>query len=254
MGLPEWLEILGVLGGIAGFVGGFASLKLRHRQALELERFRGEQRDREARLDSVRSAVMAALSDSQTGLNERRLKAIDDLWRAAMASKAGSGVVQVVSKLDLARIGTPEPNIQQFAKGFDPWLTALEARQGSASDAQLARPFVSPMAWALYSAYDRVIMQAAVQLKAIQSGVDPVRFVKTAETLALVRAVLPEYGTMVDEFGQAAYSELLPEIEERLLRELRETAQGHGWDAESVERSHRILKLAEAVKADRIGV
>ena len=55
---------------------------VRHEFDEKLERLRAEIRAGQEHLNAVRSTALAALSSGQTALNQRRLQAIDDLWKS----------------------------------------------------------------------------------------------------------------------------------------------------------------------------
>jgi hypothetical protein len=216
----------------------------------KLEQVRAEIRSSEAHLQAVRSTALAALTNSQTGLNERRFKAIEDLWAATMSYKAGSTVVKVVGKLKLDKLSKPDASIQKLVSMFEPFQQAFVTGGADAKKAESARPFVSPMAWALFTAYNSIVLQAVLQFNALKNGDDPMKFVNTARTLELVKTALPEFAELLEEHREAAYPELLPDIEERLLSELRATAGGREWDQQNVERAKKVAHLAALQAAD----
>jgi len=145
----------------------------------------------------------------------------------------------------IAAVNTDQPVRDSINQRARPQLQqAFLSGDRDTHAAQHARPYVSPMSWALYTAYNSIVLQAALQFNALKSGDDPTKFVNAARTLEVVKTVLPEFAPLLEERREGAYPELLPEIEERLLAELRATAEGREWDQQSVERAKKVAQLA----------
>jgi len=155
-----------------------------------------------------------------------------------------SQVVSVFKFPEAAAEARANPQMRQvvssFSQGFD--TTKLDL-----SGSQKARPFVSPMAWAVFSAYLAILMQAVVKFSALKFGVgkDYTNYVKLSE---LVKSVLPHQSDFIEEYGSDAYHYLLGELEERLLVELRSMLAGVEDDKKTVAQAAQIQKLAEEVQ------
>lgn len=122
-----------------------------------------------------------------------------------------------------------------MSAGFDPKKVDLS---GSAK----ARPFVSPMAWALFSAYQAIAMQAVLRLQIIKSGIGAKDLLDKDAIAKLVKAALPHQASYIDKFGEAGYHYLLEELEGSLLDEFRKMLAGVEADKASIERAAEILK------------
>jgi hypothetical protein len=122
-------------------------------------------------------------------------------------------------------------------------------------DSQKARPFVTPMAWALFSAYWAIVGQAVVRFQMMKSGVTE-DFADSEGVEKLVNTALPHQAETIKKFGAAAYHCLLDELEERILEEFRKMLAGREADKESVEKAAEILKLSnrvgESIRPDNI--
>jgi hypothetical protein len=225
----------------------------RHDFDVKLEELRAEIREGEEHLNAVRSTALAALASGQTALNQRRLQAVDDLWEATMALKSGSALVGAVRKLNMPEVTKQmsDPKVQKLISFVESFGQGFNERVGETKVAAAARPFVTPMAWALYTAYEWIVTTAWLQVKALNTGVDPIRFVKVKETIELVKAALPDFAALLDEHGAAVFPELLSDLEERLIAELRASAEGRDSDGESVERASKVARLAAKKDTER---
>ena len=227
---------------------------VRHEFDVKMEQLRSEMRIGEDRAAAIRDSAMAAIAAGHDALVQRRLKAIDELWARTVALSSGRSVVSAwfgVLKIDELAKHANDRRVQDLAR-FVESLGFGFAENLKSTSATSARLYVSAEAWLLYEAYSSIVALALVQIQAVKAGVDPVKFTKTKETLELVRAALPEFSKRLDDFGFAAFAELLPDIEERLLRELRASAGGRDSDPESVARAAVVGKLLARREAERV--
>ena len=156
---------------------------VKHEFDVKLEKVRAEIRASEGHLNAVRSTALAALASGQTALNERRLRAIEDVWGVTMALKSGTSLVNVIGLLNLDNVAKHlrdgDPATQQFVRFIQTFGEGFGDRLKKSKDASSARPFLSPMAWAFYTAYSSIVTLAFVQMEALKAGGEPLPFVKT---------------------------------------------------------------------------
>ncbi len=224
---------------------------VKHEFDVKLENLRAEIRAGETHLDAVRSTALAALASGQGALNQRRLVAVDDLWKATMAMRSGSAIVSIVEALRGDEIAKHlhDPAVKQFIEMLGVFGDGFTERV-KANEASAARPFVTPMAWALYTAYSSIVVMAHLKFEAIKLGV-PSSILKTADALELVKTALPDLSPILEAHGTAALPAVLPDIEERLVAELRASADGRDSDPEAVERAGKVARVAARQEADR---
>ncbi len=66
-----------------------------------------------------------------------------------------------------------------------------------------------------------------------------------------MKTALPEFGGLLDQHRSGAFSILLPDLEERLVAELKASAEGRDSDPQSVERARKVAELAAQQEMDR---
>jgi hypothetical protein len=111
------------------------------------------------------------------------------------------------------------------------------------------RPFLSPMTWALFSAYRRVLNLPAAQVMVMRTGADQKILADPKTLLDLVKAALPHYSDYLDQFGTGGLSLLIEDLEEKLLAELVTSLESTASDEKSVTQAAAILKAVEKVRA-----
>jgi len=193
---------------------------------------------------------MTALASRQVALDKRRLDAVDQLWAAATElgkTKMASSLMAIV-KFDAA-VKEAEKN-PKFRALFEAMGAGMDFAKLDVSSAAKARPFVTPMAWAYYSACQAIAMQAVAKLQVLKFGIGGTNLINKDGVRKLVMAALPHHEAYIEKYGDAAYAYLLEELENRLLEELRKMLEGAETDRASVERAAEILRLSNNVQQE----
>ena len=213
----------------------------------KLESLRAELRSKEAEIAALRGGAMTAMASRQIALDKRRLEAVDQLWSTLTAlgpAKYVSSLMAVVKFEPAAEYAAKDAKVREMftmmSAGFDPNKLDL-------SGAAKARPFVSPMAWALFSAYQAIAMQAVMRLQIIKSGIGAKDLLDKNAVSKLVKTTLPHQASYVNEYGEAGYHHLLEELEGRLLKEFQKTLAGAEADKASIEQAAEILKQSNEI-------
>lgn len=207
------------------------------------EQFKADIRTKEAEMAALRGGVLNAMSTRQVALDKRRLEAVDQVWSAvnSLAPAKRISAQMAIIKFDVAVEETGKKlNARQV---FQIMGSGFDLKKIDLAGAAKARPFLTPMAWALFTAYQAIVMQSVVKLELLKSGVGK-DFVDHKTTANLVKLALPHYAAYVDEHGDAGYHYLLDELEQRLLQELQRMVSGAESDKASVERAAEIVKLS----------
>jgi hypothetical protein len=204
-------------------------------------------RRREQDINDVRQTAIAALQNRESAVGERRFAAVDQLWASVIAMRKARASLQMMSVLKFEAVSEEierDANLQQvMSVMFQDADFEIFADTG----AQTARPFVTDLAWSIYSAYQAILMHAVAKQYLLKSGIDGRKFFNFEAATELVKAVLPHYSEYLDEHGDAVHHLLIDEVERLLLTELKSVYSGVGSDEESVNRAANILKLSNEV-------
>lgn len=213
------------------------------------ESFKADLRSKENEIAILRSGAISGLSSRLVVLDRRRIDAVEQLWAAVTAlapAKAVSATMAVI-KFDAAvKVAADNPKAREMFAAIG---GQLDKQKMYTSDADKARPFVSDIAWALFSAYRAIVAAAVIRLELLKTGLDMPEVLDTVATDKLITTALPHQAEYVKKFGADAYHHLLDEVESRLLDELRKMLQGVESDKATVEQAARILKESECVMA-----
>lgn len=214
----------------------------------KLEILRAELKSKEAQIESLRSGAMSGLITRQEALYQRKLEAIDQIWGAVKEldkAKHVSSTLAILKFETCATESSRNPNFRNFIEtvsgNFDPANLDL-------SGAALARPFITPLAWAYYSAFSSVIMSAVAKMQILKIGVDDAeRFLNSEHPNKLLKTVLPSRSEYIDKHGHSAHHYLLDEVEQLLLIELKNIQDGKESDKDNAKRAAEITKEVENI-------
>ena len=214
----------------------------------KLEVLRSELKSKEAQIESLRSGAMSGLITRQGALYQRKLEAIDQVWSAVKEldkAKHISSTMAILKFEVCAKESVSNPNFRTFIEtiggNFDPTTLNL-------SGAALARPFITPLAWAYYSAFSAIIMSAVTKMQILKIGVeDPEKFLNSEYPNKLLKTVLPSRSEYIDSNDDSVHHYLLDEIEQLLLLELKNIQDGKEADRDNAHRAAEITKEVENI-------
>ena len=235
-----------------------------HRFARDLETMRAEHhtaeegikaalREKEGQLAALRTVALTGVIKRQATLAKRRVEAIDQLWSAVASlgpAKGAAALVQGINFEEASRVAAKNEKARAMFAGLAAPYAAVTYDLKSAMK---ARPFVSPMAWAIYSAYQAVVLLGITKLNVLKTGIDGKGLLNLNSVSELITTVLPHRADYVRARKDAAYYPLLDELETTLLDELKRMLSGAAEDSDSVARAAAIVRQAERVRSDLTG-
>jgi len=203
--------------------------------------FNAELKDKEYQINALQNGALTSIVSRQEVLYQRKIEAVSQLWEAVISlgtAKAISAQMAVIKFETAAKEAAINPDARKMFSmmGGDVELSNVETKGAS-----LARPFLSPLAWAFFSAYKAILVHAAMRMKALQLGVDQ-DFADIENITNLIKVALPHQEPFINKHGPEAFHHLLDELEENILAELRLMLQDKEWDKESIERAANILQ------------
>ena len=214
----------------------------------KLEVLKSELKTKEAQIESLRTGAMSGLITRQSALYQRKLQAIDQIWSAVKELEKAKFISATLTSLKFEECAKESARNPQFRELFETIGGSFKPDNLDLSGAAKARPFITPLAWAYYSAYSSVIMLAVGKLQILKIGVeDGQKYLKFDSSNKLLKTVLPSRSAYIDEHGTAAHHYLLDEIEQLLLMELQNIQNGQEADKENARRAAEINKEVEKV-------
>ena len=208
------------------------------------ERIKADLRAKEAEIATLRSGALTALANRQVAIDKRRLEAVDQLWTAVVTlarTKAVASLLAVVNFEKTAARAEREPKLRTM---FEAVATGFNVTNLDLSGAEKARPFLSPMVWAVFSALRATSMHSVMQLNILKSGLPANGLIKDDEIAKLIKTVLPHYTDLLDKYGSRSFHLILDALETKLLQEVELMMKGGESDKAAVAQAAEILRLS----------
>jgi len=124
---------------------------------IEEERVQADLREKGEQIAALRSGALSGLANRYAAIDKRRLEAIDKLWTSAikqtqfkMAAKMTASLKMDVVLEAAAREDAEGAKLRQLATVI--WNTCGLENLKQADSPDTERPFLPPLAWALFSA------------------------------------------------------------------------------------------------------
>ncbi|WP_162783616.1 hypothetical protein [Devosia naphthalenivorans] len=218
----------------------------------EEEHLKAELSAQESALNALRAGALSQLSARRTSLDNRKLEAVEKLWAAVISMGPARAAVEITSRLRMEKLLNPSSmhaegeSVTRMGEMLWKMVGADKLTDGGLPKGDLERPFVSPLTWALFSAYTLAVMYPIAQIMALKSGLDGKSLNNSEVVLKPIREALPELAGFIDEFGLSGIKVMVDELEKKLLSQMRLDLDGNGHDGQTVERAAKILQAADA--------
>lgn len=218
------------------------SLKTNLKKSEEL--FKGELRAKQSQIEALRSGALSGVINRQATLYERQVKAVEELWGAVISLASAKSIASLMTTLKFDVAVKETATNPQIRETFQKIGSSLDIAKLQTTDASKARPFVSPLAWAYYSAYLAIVWHAVVRLKMLEAGI--VNDLADTEAVEkLINVALPHQKDYIGRYGPSCFYFLLEELESNILVEMRNVLGGQESDKESISNAAKILKESE---------
>lgn len=214
----------------------------------KLEILRSELKAKETQIEALRSGAMSGLITRQGVLYQRKIEAIDQIWSAVKELEKAKHISATLATLKFEECAKESVRNPQFRSFIETIGGNFDSTNLNLSGAALARPFITPLAWAYYSAFSSVIMSAVVRMQILKIGVDGAeKYLNSEQSNNLLKTVLPHQAEYIDKYSHSSHHYLLDEIEQLLLMELKNIQDGQEADKENAKRAAEITKEVENV-------
>lgn len=271
MNVSDWIPSLTstVLLAAAGWLAkSLIETRLKKTVALELERqvetlrsevrvkeegLRAEIRVREAEIQALQSGALSALTGRRVAIDQRRLQAVDELWTAVVSLRPGIALAQSLEPWNFEEAAKATVKNVELRGVFEIMASAFNPAAPEVRGAERARPYVSPLSWALFVALRAIALNASAKAAVLRSGVGNPALLRNDVVRPLVLAALPDRAEEVRSATDADLLALVDELEDRLLREALSALENPSIDEETLGRAAHILKTAATLQRESRG-
>lgn len=234
------------------FLVAYIKSGVEHDFNLKLETLKSELRSRESEISTLRDTVLTGRNQRQALVDKRRIEAVETLWKGVVELqrfKALSNAMVAINMEVATAESAKDSKVRQLFEMLNKFAPPIETLKPSTVSCE--RPFVSPVAWAYFSALQTILYGSFARAKALEFGVKDInKFMNTEHEKKLLKAALPHQKEFIDKFDSTAYFYLIEELEEALLKELNNIMDGKASDQESLKRASEIQKEINQMAKD----
>jgi uncharacterized protein YfbU (UPF0304 family) len=221
------------------------------------ERLKSTLRDRESEITTLRNTVLAGSAGRQALLDKRRFEAVERVWTAVndMAQLKSLSEFMAILNIKYVSKKVDDPKMQRILEviGTATLGTGTPDVGELKEVARDERPFLPDLAWAYFSAYSSILHGNLMLYNALRIGVGgPEAYLTMDSTKKILKAVLPHQTEWIDQNKSERYHNLLDEVEENLLAELRKILDGRESDQATTERARGILNTLNMVDLEQV--
>ncbi|WP_413933377.1 hypothetical protein [Nitrospira sp. BLG_1] len=206
------------------------------------ESFKADLRAKESQIAALQTGALSGMVSRQVALDKRRLEAIDQLWAGIEALKPLTLAASWMKTIDFEKAlktASEDPRTRDLFTKMSP---QLDPKNLPNPDVHKVRPYVSEMAWALFSAYQAIVGYAAAQIFMLRVGLNSAHILDSTAVSRLVLAALPHYQEYIEKHGYKVFPLIVDTLEAELLKELQRMMRGEESDKHSVEQAAKIMQ------------
>jgi hypothetical protein len=219
---------------------------VRHEYDTKLERLKADLGAKASQIDALRGGALSGVTARETAIFQRHLTAIEQLWSAVISlgpAKSVSAWMAVVKFEAAAKEAAKNPRFREFFS----MIGGIDLNSLSTDQALKTRPFVSPLAWAYYSAYQAIVFHAVARLHMLKNGIDMVEVIDTKNVTELVKIALPHQVQYIEKHGPGAFHFLLEGLENNLLAAFQLMLKGDDSDQATLDKAAAIIRKSETL-------
>jgi hypothetical protein len=195
---------------------------------------------------------LANLGGSTATLDKRRIEAAERLWAAVIELIPYRNLAHMTKSLNfnnaLAIAAKNDSDATKAREFADLILRSaninLYRKEYGVADKE--RPFLTPLAWARFTAYRNAVNYPLIQLKMMKGGIKGVYLADPKPLLDAIKNVLPKFTAFVDEHGTASLPYVIDDIESLILDEIMNSLSNGPTDQLHVQRAAKIIAYVTA--------
>lgn len=214
------------------------------------EKFKSELRSKEASIAALRDGVLNGVGHRQSIIESRRLEAVERVWtRVSLGLVPYKTVANTIARLNLdaaTKLAATDEKMRNFFRIITSTIPEDDAKNNSMAQEEI---FLSPLAWAYFSAYQTTLLLAYGRAKFAALGFSPPSEAFTSNALkATLKAALPHQSAYIEQNSLSSYHHLLDELEACIRGQLRLMLDGQEFDQVAVERAAKIMEEVTKVQ------
>jgi len=216
----------------------------------KIENLKASLLHKESQIEFIRSSVLQSLNSRDAVLIGRKVEAVEIIWDCVIKLESLKLVCSIVSVLKF------DNALKESALNtkFRDVVATLGVEDNYTEDFRLARkqrPFISEYAWALFHAYETILIQSRIKYIMLKNGVqDGSDYIDWDKAASIIKLALPEHENFIEESKTDKLHYLLDVLERKLLVELRISLEGNVENERKATNAAAILNRISELGGD----
>lgn len=249
--IPDWIKTIILSSGTFASIfvlfrkvfETYLTNKIAHSFQLEISTLESELRSTENEISDLRKLAFDKISGENLVSVEKRFDAVENIWNSVLHLSKYSYLARQLKILKIdaidKRIGEKAlQNVMEQIGGGEEKLKDLNTLSAESS-----RIYISPLSWALYTAYLNIISVSAAHFLLWTKGISSNNLITYGPVIDAVREVFPEREKYFSDAGIVGVCSVLDEVKEKLLAELKRDLSDEKSTQISIEKAKRIMKI-----------
>lgn len=221
----------------------------------KLEELRSQLRSKEIEISSLRDTVLTGRNQRQILVEKRRIEAVENIWKGVMELRKFRPVLNLMATINFERVAemTPQnPKLRNWFKETNDSVPQMNGRiTPNLTTYESEKPFIPLLTWAYFEAIHTIMADAAIRSRILALGIsDAKKLLNPDYGKELLKTVLPKKSSYIDTHGAKIYHNLIEELEEKLLNELKNILDGKENDEQNVRQAEEIMKATRKAMAE----
>jgi hypothetical protein len=199
---------------------------------------------------AIQIAAHSSFSQGQKAAMERKLSAIDAVWKSILNLRNNSP--PSLTFLDLITAEEymtvlDHPNFRSMIDNLSEENIVLLA---TASDVESARPYVGEYVWALHYAYQAITLRTIFLLFSSKKDPSKIEWFKDSGIRQLMKVALPE--KEIEEFDSQEFGKLgwlRKSIESKIMSNISKVISGEAFGDDAIKQAAKIIQATEKLSA-----
>lgn len=215
--------------------------------AKKQEILKADLRSKELQLESLRTTALTGIAQRQSALFEKQVQAIETIWSQIINLSPVKAAAQNLSFIKFDDAIKHASEDKKTRDVFEMLGKKVELTSVDTTDANKVRPFISPVAWAYFSAYTAILGHAAIKLYMLKKGLNYPEIINVDGLKKVIVTALPHQEQYVESVNESAYYHLLDELESLILLAFNNTLNGEQEDRSTLLKAAEIIRASESL-------
>jgi hypothetical protein len=204
------------------------------------ESYKNALRNKEVEIGSLQSRVMTSITTRQVAYEKRRLEACDDIWSHSVSLQKFTALVMMLDAIGFEAGARRASTSREFCRQIASMTSTFDMEDFGSIRGEASRPYISDLAWALFSAQKAIISYAFVHKICLTTG-SAGSSIRREPLIRLLKAALPNRFADIDSLDDMIGGKFLPDLSDRLLVELKRIVAGTQEDKDGIAHAAAML-------------